>query len=266
MQTKIETAMAEIKTYGHREVQLLIQKAAKQIELAAAEQAGGDALLDGDADDSVERAIRLHTELRQIDLAITSCRARRLAAVEARHRIDVEQLRQRATDARVESQGILAKCESHLAALRELEGVDFTAAGLAASARLTSMAQLLDAQASNLERHAPLNGHAHLDGTFTNDELALAVVSDSSIGPSASEVLAWIQTRDPAVRDNTAPRSVRISWSNGVIDQASYLGALPQPRPAAPVEEPVPSATSRLRTANQFFGHAAPPVLEENRG
>ena len=85
------------------------QKTEKQIELKAAERLGGDALLDGAANDSIERAVRLQVELRQIDLAITRCRAKRLAAVQEKLDAEVADLRQRAAEARQQAEAITAK-------------------------------------------------------------------------------------------------------------------------------------------------------------
>lgn len=263
----IENAAQSIKDYGAREIDLIQKQAAKQSEIANAEQAAGSAYLSGAGGDHVNRVIRLQVEAKAITMAIAALREQRLKAVQHHHDCQIAALRERAATERAEAEKITGQVAPLLEQIVAIEGCSFIANGTPVSGRRASTARLIESQALELERRgAPINGHVHVDGTFTNDELALAVVSDSSIGPSASEILGWIQTRDPAVREDTVPRSARISWSNGLIDQASYLGALPQPRAVAPQEEAPPPANRQLRTPSQFFGVAARPVQQENRG
>jgi hypothetical protein len=257
MQSQIENAVQSIKDHGAREVALLGEQSGKQEELAVAEAIAGDAYLSGAGGDHVNRVIRLQVESKAITLAIASLREQRLKAVQHHHDCQIAALRERAATERVEAEKITSVTAPLLEQLAAIEGCSFIPSGTPVSGRRTSMARLLESQALELERRgAQANGHVHLDGTFTDHELALAVVSDSSVGPSATEVLNWIGSRDLAARDNTVPRSVRISWSSGLIDQASYLVALPQPRAVAPpVEEPVP-ANGNLVSPNEFFGYS----------
>ncbi len=234
--TNIDTAVSEIHVYAHRELQLLNQKTEKQHALKAAERLGGDALLDGDANDSIDLAVRLQVELRQIDMAITSCRARRLAAVEHRLACEVQELRERAATARQQAEAITAKTKEHLAALREIEGVDHTPQGTPQSASAANMAGLLERQAAEMERRGiRRDRQLHVDNVRSTDDLLIAVLQDASDGPSATEVLRWHGLIDPDSVFRDRERAYRLNWLDGVIDYASSFAHVDSLRPVLPI-------------------------------
>jgi hypothetical protein len=269
MQTNIEAAMAEIKMYGHRETELLNQKSEKQKQLKTAEQAGGDALLDGDNNDSIERAVRLQVELRQIDMAIGSCRARRLAAVQAKLDAEIAEFRRRAVEARQQSAEITSRSAPLLASIKEIEGVDYVPQVMPQSAHAASRAGALEREAQQREsRGIERHGNVQIDGVLSIDEIALAVLEVAADGPTAAEVIRWVETREHRDQFDKHRISVRISWADGAITAGSYIRLLePLETPAAATPEEVPPpANSQLRTPSQFFGHAARPVPQETRG
>jgi hypothetical protein len=269
MTTNIETAVGEIKQYAHRELDLLRQKSEKQIELKSAEQAGGDALLDGDNNDSIERAVRLQVELRQIDMAIGSCRARRLAAVQQKLDGEIQEFRARSVEARQQAADITTRTRPHLDALREIEGVDYVPQVMPQSAHAASRAGALEREAQQREsRGIERHGNVQIDGVLSIDEIALAVLEVAADGPTAAEVIRWVETREHRDQFDKHRLSVRISWADGAITAGSYIRLLePLETPAAATPEEVPPpANSQLRTPSQFFGHAARPVPQETRG
>ena len=263
MTTNIQSAVAEIKVYANRELQLLDQKAQKQIELEIAERRGGDALLDGDNNDSIERVVRLQVELRQIDLAIISCRARRLAAIEAKHSIEIANYRERASAAREQADAIGAKSQSPLDTLRALEGCAFMPNGTPESSRLRALANSLESMASQQEgagiaRH----GNVHLTGPVEADEVVLAVLEFAADGPSAQQIRDWFAGHDQHAQFASHRLHVYLVWSAGQIDGATsriqVLESLTPPAAAPPVPE-APADTGRLISPNQFFGYEPKP-------
>jgi hypothetical protein len=264
MQTKIETALAEIKMYGHRETELLNQKSEKQKQLKTAEQAGGEALLDGDTtDDAIEAVRRLQMQLWQIDSALSGCRARRLAAVQQRHDAEIQELRERAAAARADAEKITVQTTPLLAQLKTLEARDHVPQGQSESARLFSMSRLLDQSAAEMERRGIAHhGHIEVDSAiFSMDEIVDAILQQPVDGPDARTVIDWVEAQPKSATFAGNSTTCRLTWdmTAGGILPASYVRLSPQPRAVAPPEEaPVP-AGSRLVSVDQFFGHAARP-------
>jgi hypothetical protein len=262
MPTTEESTVA-IKKLAAQELVLIKQCADKSVELSATRAIAATAYLEGGTL-SVDGVGRRKLEFDALGDALAALRKKRSAAIGEKHASEVEALRQRVADTRRQADAILAQTKQHFDAIRTLEGCDFKAVGQSESGRLAGLALALEAKANDLERVGPpANGHLHLDGAFTNDELALAIVTDPSIGPSATEILSWIQTRATDVRDNTRPRSARISWEAGVIDQRSYLIAIPEPVAVAPPVAPVPTG-GRLLSVNAALGYAAKPPHDDD--
>jgi len=268
MTTKIETALGEIKLYAHREQELLHQKSEKQIELQDAQRLGGEALLDGDTtDDAIDTVRRLQLQLWQIESALCGCRQRRLAAIAEKVTAEVAGLRQRASEARQQAEAIQAKTAPLLASLKELEGVPHAPQGVSHSANAASLAGIFDGQAGEIERRGvPRHGHIEIDSAiFSMDEIVDAVLQQSVDGPSASDVISWVDAQPKSATFAGNPTTCRLSWdmTAGGILPAAYIRTLPQPRAVAPPEEaPVPTG-GRLVSVDQFFGHAARPRRDQ---
>jgi hypothetical protein len=260
MTNAIENAVQEIKSLAAKEIDLLAKQAAKQSEIADAEQQAGAAYLRGDDTGHLDRAARLASEARAIGFALQAARQKRHEAVADHHRAIISDLRSRGVEARGQADGIKSKTAPLLEALKKLEGVDHNPAGVAESVRFAAMADLMARQADELDRRGPdKHGHVHLDGRFTVAEIAQAVGEVPADGPAAVDVLAWLNAQKQAHLFETSEISARINWDATGITQQSYVTLLPQaiaPQPEAPAADSGP----RKLSYNQLMGYDARPT------
>ncbi len=265
----VEVAVDHIRNFAEKEIALLQQQGVKREELATAESAAGDQYLESSTTIGVDAVLRIQAEIAAINRAIGSCRQKRLQAIQAKLDAEVEALRARAAGSRRQAEELTIRARPHLDALREIEGVDHVPQGMAQSASAASMSRLLDGQAAEMERSGiPRHGHIQIDSEiFSLDEIVMAVLEQAVDTPSASDVITWVEAQPKSSTFAGNPTTCRMSWdmTSGGITASSYIRTIPQPVVAAPQEE-APPANNRLRTPNQFFGHAAPPVPQETRG
>jgi hypothetical protein len=234
----------ELEKYANKELELMasLQEAAGKV--SDAERSAGDSILDGESTDTaMEAIVRAKAQMAALEGAIRACRARRLAAIEAKLAAEVADLKKRAGEAREEHERIATKAARHLKALQELEGCQYMPAatvympGGAAtnSGRLAALAHGLEDQAAHLEAAGvPDSGSAQLDDVASVNDLASAILRHPSDGPSAAEALSWAAACDTLDRFGTHARSYRVSWKAGVI---SYADSFTQVAALAPQGE-----------------------------
>ena len=226
MTNATEEATAAIKQLAAREIGLLSEQIAKKEQLAVAEANAGDAYLESSTTIGVDAVLRIQSEIAAIGRAITSCRGKRLAAVQAKLDAEVADLRQRAATARQQAEAITAKTKEHLAALRDIEGVDHTPQGTPHSASAANMAGLLERQAAEMERRGiRRDRQLHVDNVRSTADLLIAALEDPSDGPSAVEILRWRELIDPDSvfrdRDAFVPAELDRLWCDRLLLPAS---------------------------------------------
>jgi hypothetical protein len=233
----------DVDLYANKELELMASLRDAAGKVSDAERHAGDSILDGESTDAaVEAIVRAKAQVAALDGAIRACRARRLAAIEAKIAAKVVDLRKRASEAREEHERIAGKAGRHLKALQELEGCQFMPAVtlfnpvvITHSGRLGSLAASVEDQAAKLEAAGiPDSGSVQLDEVTSATELASAILVHPSDGPSAAEALSWAAACDPLDRFGTHPRSYRVSWKGGVI---SYADSFTQVAALAPQGE-----------------------------
>ncbi|HUA60623.1 MAG TPA: hypothetical protein VML19_17800 [Verrucomicrobiae bacterium] len=243
MQTKIEEAVAQIKLWADRELQLMGDRADKRQEVEALDRAGGDALLDGAAGDHVDRLVRSQVELRQIESALTACRERRLAAVEQRHAAEIQSLRSRALEAKQQADLITSKTADHFAAIKEIERCDFAPVGQSESARLGAMAYQLETAADDLER----SGIRRSGQVQVSDATSIAPLLDELLAfhgdaPNGDDAVKWADLCDPGRRFGSSTRVYNLIFEDATINyRASYV-QVHALRPALPFSSSIASA------------------------
>ena len=256
METNVEVAVANIRKFAAREIDLIRDQITQREELVVVEATAGDQYLESSTTGGVDAVLRIQAEIAAIGRAITSCRARRLAAVEHRLACEVQELRERAATARQQAEAITAKTKEHLAALRDIEGVDHTPQGTPHSASAANMAGLLERQAAEMERRGiRRDRQLHVDNVRSTDDLLIAVLQDASDGPSATEVLRWHGLIDPDSVFRDRERAYRLNWLDGVIDYASSFAHVDSLRPVLPI-----SGTFTTDAADKNQGRFRAPI------
>ena len=235
----------DVELYANKELELMasLQEAAGKV--SDAERSAGDSILDGESTDTaMEAIVRAKAQMAALEGAIRACRARRLAAIEAKLAAEVADLKKRAGEAREEHERIATKAARHLKALQELEGCQYMPAatvympGGAAtnSGRLAALAHGLEDQAAHLEAAGvPDSGSAQLDDVASVNDLAAAILKHPSNGPSAAEVLAWAAACDTLDRFGAHRRNYRVTWTGGVIDFTQSYTQVPALAPTGEI-------------------------------
>jgi hypothetical protein len=252
--TTIEQSRQSIRDYAQREINLLHQQAQKNQEAIAAEEAAGRAYLEGDPDDHIALAIQLKTEASAIGMAIGACRLKRLESVRLHHDGLIADLRERSATERGQTGVIQSRVAPLLEKIKEIEGVDYTATGVSESMRHAATADYLEREAAEIERRGfDKHGHVHIDGEgISAEQIALAVAEVAADGPSATDVVAWVQTREHHERFPSSHISVRLTWADGnKISPQSYVKIMP-PAPV-PVAQPA-EAGPRMLTPGAYLG------------
>jgi len=220
----------DLEKYAAKELELMTSLREAAGKVWDAERNAGDSILDGESTDTtVDAIVRSKAQVAAIEGAIRACRARRVACIEAGIAAKVADLRKRAGDAREEHERIAAKSERHLKALQELEGCQFVPAvtmympggAITNSGRLAALAHALEDRAAHLEAAGvPDSGSAQLDDVASVNDLAAAILTHPSNGPSAAETFAWAAACDTLGRFGAHRRNYRVTWTGGVIDFA----------------------------------------------
>lgn len=235
---------SEFEQLVEREISLCKQRSAKARELSQAEDTARLALL-GDApiEETTAPVARLNAELAAIDLAIATCRARRPEAIRAAFTAEAERLKAEADAKGKELASLQAKTSKLLAALSDLEGVEYEEAILSVqparaigtgyavprSARLQTEISRLTRKASDLEgQDVPAAGGIDLDGVSDLREVIAAVLRERSVGPGAAAVSAWLEACEANAANSGFKRGdlmdrVYLRWEDGVIDPSSYV-------------------------------------------
>jgi len=259
MMDKVENAVAQIKTWATREVQLTRQLREAQAAIASVEMTAGEALLDepspGDAAqpavaDPVSEVGRAHARVAVLKSGLIACRKRRVDAVQSKRAIEAAALRKRAAEVSLEADVIEQKSVKLLRDLSKLNDIQFTdlilrcqpAGELVSqgyqkpkSERLRAECAALMAKADALTDPAKLAEPPSSLREFRSDELttvgadevALAVLSSDVLNvPSASEIFDWfaaVQATRPDVAGHA--RMINLVWGfEGQIDrEASYV-------------------------------------------
>ncbi len=179
-----------------------------------------------------------------------------MAAVEQRLACEVQELRERAATSRQQAEAITAKTKEHLAALREIEGVDHVPQGMAQSASAANMAGLLERQAAEMQRRGiRRDRQLHVDNVRSTADLLIAVLQDASDGPSAVEVLRWCELSDPNGAFGNRERAYRLNWLDSVIDYSTSFAQVDSLRPALPI-----SGTFTTDAADKNQGRFRAPI------
>ena len=185
--------MTELEKYAIKEVELLGRLREAAGKVSDAERRAGDGILDGEPTDAVVEAIvRAKAQVAALEGAITSCRKRRLQAIEDQTAAEVAGLRKRAEEARAEHNRIAAKTERHLRALKELEGCDYAPvtgpyipASMPQSSRLAAQASSLEDKADSLESAGVSHsGAADIDDVTDTMPLVEAILRHPPTAPA----------------------------------------------------------------------------------
>jgi hypothetical protein len=226
---------------AQKELEIFQQLKAKQLAITQLEQAIGERFLDGTPDAAATtEAARIRVELAGLENATLSLRAMRAGVLERHCQRRGDELRKQASALQKEIDAIAAKSAELLAQLGALEHCQMVSVPGASDTGLPStprsvllMRQILNLQdqAMDIESKAESNsGAVDLEEATTNDAAVLAVLQHASIGPSAAEVMAWLESCEDLARGRfhiagfgEMPRRVQIYWSNSKIDPNSTI-------------------------------------------
>jgi hypothetical protein len=243
-----------------RERELTAERDTVRQELAAADAAVGDSYLDNPNVAAVTKcSTDLRTHVAVLEKAGFAARNRRFQLILARRKAEAAQLRIEAQTKRAEQHQINGQTAKHLAALSNLEGIEFTSwilrsqpapdcerfsatgdvpqdqlgpadinwgprgpAYLVPRSRILSQTiRELEARAGQLET-APVAdfGVADIDATGAEDVIR-GVLAQDKITPSIDAIRAWLDAvqRKAERPFGDAPRRVRVVWKGGEIDR-----------------------------------------------
>jgi hypothetical protein len=211
--------------------------------LSQAEEEAGRAFLDGQGEASVDNVLRRRVEVEAIDRAIGAIRRQRPTVLKERAQEEARTARVAAEAKRGELDSIERKKAKLLQQLSEIEGAPGVFVSIAEGFPVPEIrSQTLTREIGNLQqRAADLNSRNAPDaGCFDSEDVAvladdsviMAVLKIPAIGPSATDVRAWlaaVEGQVPAGRVErgvceTIPRRVRVEWRGGRIDgERSYI-------------------------------------------
>jgi hypothetical protein len=210
--------------------------------LQVAEKTAGDTLADGDAEKEISAVGGLRAKLSVIELAISSLRSRRPAAISAQLSQQAGAVRTEAADKRKQLANIEIKTGKCLAELSRIEGVNYSNTILLMESNgaeffqpkseiLRAEINHLDAKASRMEAQS-VSDRGGIDIEDVTDDRAavMTVLTHPSDGPTAETVYAFLANcarsslRVPDRSFGNRPRRVCLQWGNGIIDTGvSYV-------------------------------------------
>lgn len=215
---------------------------AKIAELAAAEEALGEAFLTDDSGVADAGAVtKLQAEQAAIGRAIAAVREKRPGAVTAKNRGAALALHADAAKKAAEADALSSKTQKLLAQLAELEGV--ASGSFAPSFGEQSKSLKLPIEAAELMRKAADLEQATIpdSGTFdtednkiiSDEDIVMGVLGHESSRVPVSAIRSWLAAVDESVakrfRDRTPeveklPRRVFVTWNGDGIDtNSSYI-------------------------------------------
>jgi len=126
--TKVEEAASAIEKLANRELALMQQRHAATVKARAAEDAAGDAFLDGETEGQpsppVDAVVKATAEIAAIDGGLRACRARRLQAVKTKRLAEAAALRKQAGELRDQAAAIKMRVAQAITLVNSLEATE----------------------------------------------------------------------------------------------------------------------------------------------
>ncbi len=253
--------------WAKRELDLTRRKLQIRDSLAAIEAAAGARLLDeenaesnGIADGALLVDLeRAQAELRALAVAIVGCRGRRMEAIRSKRIASATAIRKEATGKEAEAAKIEARALELLAEISSVQGMTYPGAilstnpqlgqfGIPKSAQLRIEAENLLARASQFEKDVPSGGVVDVENVTSSAELAIAVLTHESEGPTAQQILQWAEDVERTARAKSfeqfgvLPRRCRLVFVGSKInpeESTIIVPAFVKPIPGITMGTPV---------------------------
>jgi alpha-D-ribose 1-methylphosphonate 5-triphosphate synthase subunit PhnG len=263
MTTNIEhTATTPLRALAIQELKLLDELGEARAQADAAEGASGAAYLNGDGSLLAE-SVRLRSLVAMIGHALAALRRQRRETIQQQIDAECQSLRERARGLRAEAEQIAGQAAPLLEQLGHLQEAEYRPLAVSRSDRLLGTVSELEARASELQRRGvPTAGNVQLDGSYSDEQIAIQALEHPSDGPTAQQLLDWIAAQPRHAEFARHRLSVRLTWqgpeiARGPLNYVRLLEPLQMPQPPQP-EEP---AGNRILPDAYLGGSARPRRL-----
>ena len=259
-----ESVTTPLRALAEKELELLRRLGEVRAQAEAAEVAAGIGFLD-DADvNHLDESVKLRAQERAINHAATALRVRRRELLQKMVDAEIAQLRERAAALRADAQVIASQAAPLLDQLASIQETDYAPQSITKSDRILTLVANIERRADELQ--VMTTGNLQIDGSYTDEQIALGVLEHASDGPTARQILDWVASQPSYAEFCSHRLSIRLSWKDDQIDSGpSCYVRLLEPLTPPPQPETPPLDKGRRMSVGQYLNTESRPDFADSR-